>query len=101
MAAAAEPDLVTRRVRVRGLVQGVGYRYACVQRAEALGLAGWVRNRIDGSVEALLQGPPAQVDRMCEWMRTGVPGARVDRLLAQDVPPPAGRIDGFAQQPTA
>lgn len=101
MAAPDGPYAVTRRVRVRGLVQGVGYRYACVRQARLLGLAGWVRNRTDGSVEALLQGPPAQVARLCEWMRSGVPGARVDSVVAEDVPPPAGRIHGFEQQPTA
>ncbi|HEX7637544.1 MAG TPA: acylphosphatase, partial [Burkholderiaceae bacterium] len=45
---------------VRGRVQGVGFREACVAEARALGVAGWVRNRPDGSVEVVLQGPPGR-----------------------------------------
>jgi acylphosphatase len=56
--------LETRLVRVRGLVQGVGYREACVRHSHALGVTGWVRNRIDGSVEAMVQGTPKQL-RIC------------------------------------
>ena len=95
-----DPASAACLVRVRGLVQGVGYRYACVRQALALGLTGWVRNRLDGSVEALLQGPQVQLERMCKWMRTGVPGARVD-AIEMGVAPPAEALHGFEQRPTA
>lgn len=89
-------------VRAHGQVQGVGFRYACVQRARVLGLTGWVRNRVDGSVEALLQGSAAQVEQMCAWMRDGddSPG-RVDRLDVQPVAPPYARHERFDQAATA
>lgn len=93
--------LATRLVRVRGLVQGVGYRYACAELARTLGIAGWVRNRLDGSVEALLQGSPDQVQRMCDRMRLCNPAARVEALEASDIPAPEPSFDGFEQRPTA
>ena len=49
--------MITRRLRIRGRVQGVGYRDALCDEARASGVSGWVRNRLDGSVEALFQGP--------------------------------------------
>ena len=90
----------TRLVRVRGRVQGVGYRHACVQQARALGVTGWVRNRTDDSVEALLQGTPAQLQRLCDWMRDEVPTARVDRMDVTPVAPPVTRFSSFEQRPT-
>jgi acylphosphatase len=68
------------RVVVTGRVQGVGFRYATVQRARSLGLGGWVRNRLDGSVEAVFEGPPERVRSMVDWCRRGPRGARVERL---------------------
>jgi len=88
-------------VRVRGRVQGVGYRDACVRRARALGLVGWVRNRGDGSVEALLQGPPQPLATMRRWLGDGVPAARVDAIEAAPLPPPAALLDRFERLPTA
>jgi len=96
-----DPPLETRLVRVHGRVQGVGYRYACVQQARALGVTGWVRNRMDDSVEAMLQGTPRQVARMCEWMRDDMPAALVEKMDVADVPPPFPRFDRFEQRPTA
>lgn len=69
---------------LRGRVQGVGYRAWCAREAEALGLRGWVRNRRDGSVEAVLAGPAVAVDAMVDACRSGPPGARVDDVLAHD-----------------
>lgn len=89
-----------RQVRVQGRVQGVGYRYACVQQAAALGISGWVRNRVDGSVEALLQGEPHQLERMCDWMRDQVPAAQVRQIDITPAQPSAG-LEGFEQRPTA
>lgn len=89
-----------RLVRAVGRVQGVGYRQACVRHARALGITGWVRNRLDGSVEAMLQGSPNQIAHMCDWLRTGVPGARVSSLEAKDVPRPFDRFAAFERWPT-
>lgn len=92
--------LECRLVRVRGRVQGVGYRQACVGQARTLGVTGWVRNRMDESVEALLQGTPHQLDQMCDWLRDGAPYALVDGLDVTPVPPPFPRYDRFERLPT-
>ncbi|MBO9649185.1 MAG: acylphosphatase [Variovorax sp.] len=89
-----------RLIRVVGRVQGVGYRQACVRHARGLGITGWVRNRLDGSVEAVLQGSPNQIAHMCDWLRTGVPGARVSSLEVKDVPRPFDRFVDFERHPT-
>lgn len=68
---------MAKRLLIEGLVQGVGYRYAFAERATALGLAGWVRNRRDGTLEAIAQGDAAQLLAFCDWMRHGPPGAQV------------------------
>lgn len=73
----------TWQLRVHGRVQGVGYRQACVARAQAMGLGGWVRNRIDGTVEVLIQGPVDGLEVMLAWLRDQVPGARVERLQVE------------------
>jgi acylphosphatase len=71
------PPIVRRRVVVSGRVQGVGFRFACAREAGRLGLAGWVRNRADGTVEAAFQGPPPEVDLMVAWCAKGPTLARV------------------------
>jgi acylphosphatase len=73
------------RVVVRGLVQGVYFRAATREAAVGMGLTGWVRNRGDGGVEALIQGPAAAVDAMVEWCRSGPPHARVDKLERSEI----------------
>ena len=72
-----DPHIETVHVTVSGVVQGVGYRHATVRRAHLLGARGWVQNLPDGTVEALVQGTPDQVDHMLEWLRRGPPGADV------------------------
>jgi acylphosphatase len=67
-------------VRVEGLVQGVGFRYNCLYESRRLGLSGWVRNKLDGSVEVWAEGPAAKLDALIAWLRHGPPYARVDRL---------------------
>lgn len=67
----------TMRVRVRGKVQGVGYRDWTERRARALGLDGWVRNMPDGSVEALVAGTPDAIDRMLAEFNKGPPSAGI------------------------
>jgi acylphosphatase len=66
------------RVRIHGRVQGVFFRAEARSRAESLGIAGWVRNAPDGSVEALFEGEPDRVDSMVEWCRHGPSGAHVN-----------------------
>ena len=95
-----DAPLETRLVRVRGRVQGVGYRYACVHQARALGVTGWVRNRMDDSVEAMLQGTPRQLELMCDWMRDDMPAALVEEMEVTEVPPPFPSFDRFEQRPT-
>jgi acylphosphatase len=70
----------TRQIRVKGRVQGVGYRYALRDEAERLGVTGWVRNRADGTVEALLRGDARAVDALIGWARRGPRAASVEQL---------------------
>jgi acylphosphatase len=71
---------IRKRVRVRGRVQGVFFRGATQEQARRLGVDGWVRNRADGSVEAVLEGPPAPVAALLAFLAKGPPGARVEAL---------------------
>ena len=75
--------------RIEGRVQGVGFRFWTRNEAEALRLAGWVRNEADGSVKARIEGPSDNVDKMLERLRIGPPGAAVanvsvDAALPED-----------------
>lgn len=85
--------MIRRRVRVHGLVQGVFFRYECSQEAKARGVAGWVRNREDGTVEAVFEGPESAVDAMVSWARRGPSAARVRRF--EEVEEPAEGLAGF------
>lgn len=76
----------TRRCIVRGRVQGVGFRWFVARNAERMGVTGTVRNRADGTVEALLQAPSAaDVERMVERLREGPPAARVEAVEVEPV----------------
>ena len=92
-------DCVVRHVRIEGRVQGVWFRGWTVEEARRRGLDGWVRNRRDGSVEAVFAGPAEAVDAMIAACHTGPSSARVDRVHAMpsSEPVPAG----FEQRPTA
>ena len=84
---AVPPGAVRCRVAVTGRVQNVTYRESTRLQAEALGVAGWVRNLPDGSVVAELEGPPPAVEDLLAWMRTGPLLARVDGLDVSSVAP--------------
>lgn len=68
------------RVRIHGRVQGVFFRSETQSRARSLGLAGWVRNSPDGSVEAVFEGRPEAVESMVAWCERGPSGALVDHV---------------------
>src|SRR5262249_26924475 len=89
----------TVRVRIAGRVQGVGYRYWTEETATALDLTGWVRNRRDGTVEALFSGPADGVAAMLQRCRQGPPAARgaMVEVLEEGGEAPAG----FELRPTA
>lgn len=92
----------TRQIRVRGRVQGVGFRDALRDEALRLGVNGWVRNRADGSVEALLQGDDAALDRLITWARRGPPHSQVRALEQVALDPAFDRpYQGFERRPTA
>ncbi len=87
-----------RRVVITGLVQGVGFRYAMVAQARLLGITGWVRNRRDGSVEAVISGDAGQVEAMLDWSRNGPAGASVDNVMSETA---SGDYRDFELRPTA
>jgi acylphosphatase len=89
---------VSIRLHIRGRVQGVWYRGWAVSEAQELGLSGWVRNRRDGSVEALISGPEPAVRAMIERCRRGPSAARVEDLVEVPVSDAVG--PGFRQLPT-
>jgi acylphosphatase len=88
----------TVRLRITGNVQGVGYRIWATRTAAGLGLRGWVRNRLDGSVEALAIGAPEQIAVLIEACRRGPYGARVAEVTA--VPDGDDGSIGFTAVPT-
>jgi acylphosphatase len=98
--AAVPAGVVCLRLRVEGRVQGVGYREACVQRARSIGVAGWIRNRQDGSVEVLALGTAIAVARLQAWLNEGPALARVDRVTASVIAPPPPWPPDFERLPT-
>lgn len=71
---------ISHHLRIYGYVQGVFFRESMCRKAQQLGITGWVRNRLDGSLEAMIQGNQEAVSTMIEWARTGPELARVDRM---------------------
>jgi acylphosphatase len=91
--------MITLELRITGRVQGVGFRDALRHEARRLGVNGWVRNRRDGSVEALAQGTPGAVEALVAWARRGPPGSRVDGVQVQ--PSSSETVHAsFERQPT-
>ena len=80
------------RLQIFGVVQGVGYRWSMVEEAHRLGVRGGVRNRRDGSVEAIVTGPTQALDQIIDWARKGPPSATV---TAVDVLAGDGTFESF------
>jgi acylphosphatase len=81
------PEILRARILVTGLVQGVAFRAATTDEARRLGLHGWVRNRMDGSVAVEAEGERAAVEALAAWCRRGPPAARVDDVELQWITP--------------
>jgi acylphosphatase len=88
---------VTRHLIVRGRVQGVGFREYLRREAERLNVKGWVRNRHDGTVEAMLHGWPEDVAMILKWAQRGPPAAHV---TAVDVNEASGEFETFEHRPS-
>jgi acylphosphatase len=88
-------DEVTLRLAIRGRVQGVWFRESMRREAERLGVRGWVCNRLDGSVEAVLQGPRAAVEALTDWARRGPEHARVTGVELSEA---QGSFAGFEKK---
>ncbi len=87
-----------RHLSIRGRVQGVGFRFFVQREAEKRGVTGWVRNRADGSVEAMLQGPDDEVEAVIESSRRGPRSANV---IEMQVSEGTGSYSAFEVRPTA
>lgn len=72
--------MVRVRVLISGMVQGVFFRQATAEQARRLGVAGWVRNRPDGRVEAVFEGSQDVVDQIVSWCRDGTPWSKVEQV---------------------
>ena len=88
---------MVKHLSIHGNVQGVGFRYHFSEQAQRLGIAGWVRNRRGGSVEAMIEGTPEAVEALLAWARLGPPAARVERV---EVNAAEGAFAGFELRPT-
>lgn len=87
--------IVARRARIHGRVQGVGFRFSAARQARALGVSGRIRNLPDGTVDVVMFGAPAAVERLIAWLRLGPPMAEVTAVEVED----AGHLpvmQGFA-----
>jgi acylphosphatase len=84
-------EVVRAHVTVSGRVQGVGFRYAMLERARSRALSGWVRNNPDGTVDAVFEGPPEAVEALIAWCRRGPSAARVDDVRVEGEAPSGER----------
>ncbi len=91
-------ERITKHLTITGRVQGVGYRYFLSYKARQFNITGWVRNRIDSSVEAMVQGTPENVDAIIVRARRGPPNAVVTDMVVSEG---SGTFTEFVQSPTA
>ena len=77
---------MAKHLKISGSVQGVGFRYSMAEEAGRLGVTGWVRNRRDGTLEAVVDGAPDAIDAMLAWVRRGPPSASVTEVQVTEVP---------------
>ncbi len=89
-------EKITRHIHVYGRVQGVFFRESMRRKALELGITGWVRNRADGRVEAVVQGSPQNVERIIAWAHRGPEHAHVERV---EIGVADGDFDGFERLP--
>lgn len=88
---------LTRHLFISGRVQAVGFRFYMQRKARELGISGWVRNRRDGRVEAVVQGSPEAVEAIIAWARRGPPSAVVSEIKVLEA---EGNYEGFEALPT-
>jgi acylphosphatase len=89
--------MVSKHLRIHGQVQGVGFRWSLAREAQRLGVTGWVRNRRDGSVEALISGSESEIDLLVAWAHRGPAPAQVVQVEVRDA---QGEFETFEQWPT-
>ena len=94
----AEMTIIVRHLRIHGLVQGVYYRQSLQEQAQALEVTGWVRNRLDSSVEAVVCGSPQALEQLIAWSRSGPAAAVVSEVVVTEA---EGRFSRFERLPTA
>ena len=88
---------MAKHLKISGRVQGVGFRYSMAEEAERLAVTGWVRNRRDGTVEAVIDGAPDAVEAVLAWARRGPRGAQVTDVQVAEVP---ASFERFEMRPT-
>lgn len=88
---------MAKHLLISGRVQGVGFRYSMAEEAERLGVTGWVRNRRDGTVEAVIDGQDAAVEVLLAWARRGPPSAHVSDVTISEA---GGTFARFEMRPT-
>ena len=89
---------ITRRLVISGRVQGVYFRDSMRQQARQLGVTGWVRNRADGTVEAMVHGKPDSVEKMIKWAHHGPDTAKVIGVQIEEA---QGQFENFDLMPTS
>lgn len=91
---------MAKHLRITGVVQGVGYRASFEDQARALRLSGWVRNRTDGSVEAVVRGDAEAVEQIVAWSKRGPRAARVSNVAVTDMDDASVQAARFDVLPT-
>jgi acylphosphatase len=88
---------MAKHLLISGRVQGIGFRYSMADEAERLGVTGWVKNRRDGTVEAVVDGDPRALEAILAWARRGPRGARVTDVQVSET---TGGFERFETRPT-